>query len=296
MKLFLKKFVIFLTGFIVLTTIIAAGSLWSLRNSSFYKPAFLVNNVPEQEFDYIILGASNGLTTLNTKVIDSILDVKGLNLSMDDTALSSQYLMLQHFVKEGKQAKSVILAPISKSYYTENNNINDNDYRFLMYVNRPYVVNYYKQFKSFNAGLLSSSKWVPTLGVSYYNAELFYPSVLALFKPEMRNRFDIKGNYTYPVTHQLNEELVDFKAEDVKFTNQYFLKIKELCEIHNMQLICYFSPMKGKRLVVSSNGFEVINHSDRLTNSRYFYDDIHVNSIGRQIASEDFAKEFSLLK
>src|SRR5690606_22404653 len=133
------------------------------------------NTVTENNFDYIILGSSTGLTTLNTSTIDSALHTKGLNLSMDDTALSSQYLMLQHFLAEGKTTKFCVLAPSAASFDAINHDISDNDYRFLPYIHRDYVTAYFKQYTSKSARLISHSKWFPLLGVSYFNTELFYP-------------------------------------------------------------------------------------------------------------------------
>jgi hypothetical protein len=169
MRLFLKRLGFILLIFISASCIISFGSLWSLRQSSFYKPSFLVNDINEKAFDYIVLGASTGLTTLNTNVIDSVLHTNGLNLSMDDTALSSQYLMLQHFLAQGKTTKYCILAPSAPSFDAKNVNLSDNDYRFLPYIYNNYVSDYYGQYSSQPAQLLKWSEWIPTLGVSYFN-------------------------------------------------------------------------------------------------------------------------------
>ncbi|WP_204346103.1 hypothetical protein [Psychroserpens algicola] len=292
MTLFLKKFGILFLGFICLATALSFGSLWALRQSSFYKPSFLANAVDESKFDYVILGASNGLTTLNTKVIDSVLAIDGINLSMDDTAVSSQYLMLQHFLAEGKQTKYCILASSPSSFDFKRNAINDNDYRFLMYANRSYVSDYYKQFSGKRASLLYHSKWMPTLGVSYYNAELFFPSMMSLVRPNKRNRFDEKGNYTYPVFQIEDELITDIEEMPIAFSNAYVKKIKGLCDANGITLICYISPIKTKYATINSVPFNVINHSNGLNNMKYFHDEIHVNTLGREASSLNFANDF----
>ena len=151
MKLFLKKISTLFFVFIVLAMIMSFGSLYILRQSSFYKSSFLVNQVPQDNFDYVILGASDGLTTLNTKVVDSILSIEGLNLSMDDTSLSSHYLMLQHFLAEGKQTNYCVLVASALGFDTNPKALSNNDYRFLMYNNRPYVSDYFRQFSDRDA-------------------------------------------------------------------------------------------------------------------------------------------------
>ena len=173
MRLFLKRIAFILLIFISTSFVISYGSLWALRQSSFYKPSFLVNDITEKQFDYIVLGSSTGLATLNTKVMDSVLQTNGLNLSMDDTALSSQYLMLQHFLAQGKTTKFIILAPSASSFDANNLNLSDNDYRFLPYINTNYVSDYYGQYASQSAHLLRLSKWMPILGLSYFNVHTF---------------------------------------------------------------------------------------------------------------------------
>lgn len=293
MKLFLKNIGALFIVFIVLVMILSFGSLYFLRHSSFYKSSFLVNQVPQDNFDYIILGASDGLTTLDTKVIDSVLAVEGLNLSMDDTSLSSHYLMLQHFLAEGKQTKYCILVSSASGFDTYTNTLNNNDYRFLMYNNRPYVSDYYKQFTDARANILYYSKWMPQLGVSYYNAELFYPSLVSLLQPEKRNHFDDKGNFTYPVLNKEHLEITEFKAVSVEFLNPYVKQINALCDENNIELVCYVPPHTSKKAVINSTEYRVINHSTTLTNTSYFYDEIHVNSIGRRISSLNFSEAFS---
>uniref|UniRef100_UPI00404A493E hypothetical protein n=1 Tax=Gelidibacter sp. TaxID=2018083 RepID=UPI00404A493E len=246
----------------------------------------------ENKFDYIVLGASTGLTTLNTKVIDSVLSVKGLNLAMDDTSLPSHYLMLQHFIAEGKTTKYCILAPNNLNFDTEDNQLSDNDYRFLMYVNRPYVSEYYSMFDTKQSQILAWSKWIPTIGVSYYNAEVFYPSLVTINQPNKRNRFDANGNYAYPFIKFKDSVLIDEEYKSIKFNNNYLQKINELCRRHNIQLICYLSPLMDMEILVGKSNFEVINHSNLLNNARYFNDVIHVNYLGNQLSSEQFANDF----
>jgi len=278
--------------FISMSMAISAISLWSLRQSSFYKPSFLVNDIKEKKFDYIILGASTGLTTLNSRVIDSVLLTNGINLSMDDTALSSQYLMLQHFLAQGKTTKFCVLAPSVSSFDTENKNISDNDYRFLPFINTNYVSDYFEAYSSKSAQLISNSKYLPMLGVSYFNAEIFYPSLLSFMNPKKRNRFDNKGNYTYPARQNEDKQIIEFKTLPVYFKNNYLEKIEDLCKLHNVELICYLSPINAKKVVTENLDYKIINHSNILKNTSFFYDDIHVNYKGRQVSSIYFTDAF----
>lgn len=290
MRPFLRNISVIVILVLVLSLLLSVGSLWSLRRSSFYKPSFLVNAVKQDAFDYIVLGASTGLTTLNTHIIDSVNHTKGLNLSMDDTSLPSHYLMLQHFLAQGKRTKFCILAPNNASFDLKQGHLSNNDYRFLPYVSSTYVHDYYGDFSGAQARILSLSNWMPSAAVSYYNAEIFYPSLLVLLDPKRRNRFDASGNYTYPFIKYKDSALVDFVPRPLHFENAYLKKIKTLCDAHDIRLICYLSPMMDARVILENGRYEVINHSDFLKNARYFNDAIHVNSLGNRLTSLEFAE------
>ena len=107
MKKFIFKILVFGILFMVLANFLSYLVLFQLKKSNFYKPQFLANGVFQKNFDYVVLGSSTGLTTLDTKIIDSITGKKGLNISLDDSSLSSHYLMLQHFYKLDKKNKSL---------------------------------------------------------------------------------------------------------------------------------------------------------------------------------------------
>ncbi|WP_417200728.1 hypothetical protein [Bizionia sp.] len=290
MGIFLQRIGFILLLFIGVSSAISYGSFWALRQGSFYKPSFLERHIQTSAFDYIILGSSTGLTTLNTQVIDSVSGRHGLNLSMDDTSLSSQYLMLQHFIASGKQTPVCILAASILDYDVIDHVLSGNDYRFLPYVSRPYVYDYYNSFSGRPAGLAANSLWFPMLGVGYYNAELFYPSLVSLVQPQKRNRFDAYGNYSYPITTQVSELIVSRRPKTLQFKNPYFKKIQDLCAKYDMTLMVYIPPHKTLAVMTGTTLFPVINHSDILKDTRYFYDDFHVNRLGRQAVSLVFAR------
>ena len=293
---FLKKISILLVSILIIANLLSYFSLKFLRQGDFYKPSFLSNTVEENNFDYIILGASTGLTTLNTKLIDSIIGKNGINLSIDDSSLSTQYLMLQHFFAEGRTTNICVLAPSVKSYDYKSETVSANDYRFLPFIERDYVRNYFQSFSGIDANLLSNSKTFPFLGVSYYNVEVLYPSILTVFKPHYRNRFDSKGNYTYPVNTNIKDDSVimgNKKTLKVEFINPDLKKIKALCEKEGIELICYISPMKYISITTDNADYKIINHSNVLTKSNYFFDDVHVNRFGRQETSVQFSKDIT---
>lgn len=290
MKKFLFKIAIYTFFILLIGNGIAFLSLYVLGKSQLYKNQFVKNGVTATHFDYVVLGSSTGLTTLDTKLIDKKLQTSGLNISMDDTSLSSHYLMLQYFLSLGKSTKQLILCVTPGDIHNSTVELNNNDYRFLTEVQDTLIYNYYNRLEVKGLKVLTYSKYFPILGVSYYNNELFYPSIYAFLKPNKRNRFDEKGNYTYP---QIENNLYDTKLATSRpqFNNPSFLKIKKLCEENKIELIVYQSPIY--RTVVefpSTNEFKIINHSTILPED-LFYDNIHVNSKGRDFCTLAFCEE-----
>lgn len=282
MKRFIKKVVILIVICSALVALISYASLSVLKKSAFYKPSYLSQHVEPSNFDYIILGASTGLTTLNTELIDSLNHTKGINLAMDDTALATQYLMLQHFIYEGKSTDYCILAPSVFDFDVTDSVMSGNDYRFMMFNDRDYVQNHYSTFDGTDANLLKLSRWFPALGVAYYNVEILYPALQATVKPEKRNRFDANGNYVYPLSSSDDQKINTSTTFQIGFKNPWLMKIKALCETNNIKLIYYISPLQGYSVMAAPQINEVINHSDVLQNKKYFYDDIHVDRKGRK--------------
>ena len=297
MKKFLKTITIYGFSIFIVLNLISFLCLYSLEKSSFYKQQFVKNGVKETVFDYVILGSSTGLTTLDSKQIDSISGLNGLNISMDDSSLSAHYLILQQFYNFGHQTKEIVLCVIPKDLSNPNPRINGNDYRFLPHANDANVKEYFSEMEGDNKWIYQVTSFLPIVGVSYFNSELFFPGILAAFKPQKRNLFDDRGNFSYPVSRSTSKglEQINKKTQKVDVVNPYFIKIVDFCKQNNIQLTVYQSPIYNTQLVYDSN-FQVINHASLLTDVSLFYDKIHVNRNGRTICSREIGAYFSKTK
>lgn len=290
----MKKFLfyilkVFLIG-LVLAYAIAEFSFWSLRRGNFYKPSFVENSLKEKEVDYIILGASTALTGIDTKLLDSLTGLKGYNLAIDDTGLPNHYLMLVHFLETGHTTKKVILAPTLSSLKETRGTLGDNDYRFSMYNKRDYTYNYYDELENGDRfPVLSSTKYFSFLGISYYNVELFFPSLVSALKPKKHNRFDEVGDYTYP--NRKFKSLKEFETKEVNFKNDYLQKIVTICQSKGMELLIYFPPIYNTEIYWESSSLEILNLTNSLKETKYFYDEIHVNKIGKIEATKIIAEK-----
>ena len=292
MKKFLKKIAVWGFVTIILLNLIGLAVLLLHRNSNFYKPSFAANQTQEH-FDFIVLGSSMGLTTIDTKLIDEKLGTSSLNLSMDDTALPSHYLMLQHFLKQGHTVDLVILAITPWDVSNQNPKLGNNTHRFLPYIHEDYVWQHFQALSNSYDDPLILSYFQPFVGVGYYNAELFYPGLLTLLNSEKRNRFDISGNYVYPDSNFKGEH-VKAKAYTFNPQNPYLDKIIKLCKQNNIALRLYQSPIYQSELKISSSNTLLINHIDVLKDEKYFYDRIHVNQKGREVVTKKLINDLEL--
>jgi len=294
MREFILKLLKYSLLALLLINVVAFVSLFCLRKSEFYKPSYLINHFEENtQFDYIVLGSSRGLTTINTKQIDKNIGSRGVNLSIDDTGLPTHRLMLEHFYTNNFKTKKVILTLDRGSFKKGEIKINDNDYRFLPFISNDYVHDYCLKYEKGIIKKLSYSKYFPFLGLSFYNAELFFPSIITIFDRKRRNRFDDYGNYQYPAGSKLNSnnKLVTDEAE---ISNPMVMDLKRLCEENNSELILYIAPIYKTKLIIKNDiGIKIINHVDIVESSDNFYDHIHVNQEGREITTKaviDFIK------
>lgn len=290
MKRFLRHIAIY--GLLVFAGLNALAwvSLYLLRNSSFYKPGFLTHEVKQNHFDYIVIGSSIGLTTLNTALIDSVAGTKGINLSIDDTSLGSHYLMLRHFYAQGKKTKFCVLAISHWDLANKTPGLNDNDYRFLPFATEPYVHDYYKKMEPGYFKPLALSRYFPAIGVASYNTGIFYPSIAAALQPHRRNRFDASGNYSYPQAALMKPKA--WSAVTLQWENPFLDRVAALCRENGTRLIVYQAPVYNVNIVNHKKDIHFINHANALNEARSFYDEIHVNEYGRKLASAIFAKEF----
>lgn len=293
MKKFLLKIIQYGVIALLLFNAIAWCNLYFLRNSSFYKPQFLSHQIKETNFDYIIIGSSVGLTGLNSIQIDSLINSKGINLCIDDTGISSNYLMLQHFYNLKKKTKCCILVMNHWDFSNTSQQLSTNDYRFLPFVSENYVNQYYFNLEKGYFKPLAFSKYFPMIGVSYYNSEIFYPSLIAKIQPSKRNRFDEKGNYVYPDNEVVNDKQITTTI--LKWNNPYIEKINQLCKANNTKLLVYQAPIFKTKVVNYTQGYNFVNHSSLLSNKSDFYDAIHVNNYGREKISKEIAPSIQKL-
>lgn len=282
----MKKFLLVLLKYslatIVLVNIICFFANYQLKKGMFYKPSFLINQFKSNTpFDYILLGSSRALTTLDSKQIDHQLNIKGINLAMDDTDLKTHFLMLQHFINNGYTTKYCILNIDSQSFTNTPKELGNNDYRFIPFTHQKHVKKHYLAYENKLLKPLYQSFINPFLAYGYYNLELLPAALISTIKPTYKNRFDNFGNYSYPTTNSpLKSSTISKTTKSI--TNPLLQEFIAFATLHNMKVILYIAPIFNTSIEITNlKNTHLINHSDAVQNPNLFYDNIHVNKKGR---------------
>ena len=283
----------------IIGNVIGFSANYFLKKSSFYKSSFLLNNFNSgNKLDYFVVGSSRGLTTINTTLIDKELNTKGVNLSMDDTDLKTQFLMIKHFFESNYKSDYLVLVLDANHFTHTSIELGNNDYRFAPFTERDYVKDHFKKYEKSTLNVLTNSNFNPFFAYSYYNLELLLPATLSVFKPKYRNKFDMFGNYSYPSSgHGKNNE--NLKQEEIKIeiTNPIIKEVENYLNENNCKLIIYIAPYQQEKFIFNKDlNYSIINHSTVLEDKNsLFYDKQHVNSEGRKVITISFINNFKSL-
>jgi hypothetical protein len=226
--------------------------------------------------------------------IDTSLGLNGFNASTDGGGIATNILMLKHLIHNDVRFKYCVFAldPIG----IEDNvyQFSKNTYRFIPFCHENYIQETIDKFEP--SGEKRNFQWAkiyPGFTVFENNKTLLTAAVESFFNPQKRNRFDEKGNYTYPLGDTINQHL---KYDTLQFSSfgLVYKDLSRICKENNIILITYIAPLKGTCLQVPVIT-NLINHSSQLKNAYYFADDLHVNSVGRDAATDSFCKDFRMI-
>lgn len=285
MKIFLVKLLKYSLICLVITNVIALFSIYSIRNSDMFKPSFVLRYFSKENrnFDYVLMGPSTGLRGTDTRIIDSVFQKKGFNLSMDDSSYGAQYLMLEHFLHNGFTTKTLILLLIPERMNTEHEIIYNNEFYFLPYIWEQPVYNYFAEKESGFMKIRSYTKYLPILGVSYYNQQLFFSSLASAVNPHYKHHFDENGNETYAIPNVPFEKKL--KVDTLLFCNKDAKKIEALCRQNGIKLVYYYSPQYNEIIEKPKLNDRIIIDNGFSNQKNLFQDKYHLNIEGRRIVT-----------
>jgi len=275
---------------IVLIVLIPVHGVYVLRNSAFFKPNYVTTHLKEKSIDYVVLGSSRGLTTLDTKVLDSVWGTNGFNASLDGQNILGGVMMLEHLLANNTKFRVCILSldigDVGKGF----DQPSSNSYRWITSINNRYISNYFSAFDDTSSKLISASRFWPGFGFWYNNKKLVPAYLFSLYNNKARNKFDASGNFSYPALSIATKTLKKKEGEKhLELKGLALEKIKTICEENNIQLLIYVAPYYGNKIAFSKSDI-LVNHSSLFFGAdSLFYDDIHVNTLGRSLATLKFA-------
>jgi hypothetical protein len=262
-----------------------------IKKSNIFKCTYVYNNLSNVTLDYIVLGSSRGLTTLNTNKIDSKLGLTGFNASTDGGGIATNWLMLNHLIHCNVKFKYCILVLDDMGIEDNTYQFSKNTYRFIPFFNYENIQNEINKFEDcrekFN---FRASRFYPGFTVFENNKVILPTAIRALINPKERNRFDENGNYVYPSKVKIDKTYINDTVTYRKYGHVYH-EFENLCKKNNIILITYIAPLQEHHLNLPPKS-HLINHSSLFNNSIYFYDHLHVNSIGRDRATDSFLLNF----
>jgi hypothetical protein len=217
--------------------------------------------------------------------------LSGFNASTDGGGIATNILMLQHLIHNNVKFKYCIFTLDAIGIADHTYQFSKNTYRFVPFCHEPYIQETMAKFEDCKEkSNFRASRFYPGFTVFENNKTLLTGAVKALINPQTRNRYDEKGNYTYPLRQPIDKKINFDTKEFAKYGTVYYDLLK-ICTENNIKLITYIAPIEGQFLKVPYTK-NLINHSDLLDNTKFFADELHVNPIGRQIATTAFANIF----
>lgn len=297
MRSFLYRIILVLAVAFVLLECISFLLINRICHSNFYKPSVAFNNQNKQ-YEYIILGSSRGLTTLDTKQVDEALGTKGYNFSIDDTGIQTHELTLEHLISCGIKFKYLVLAYDNTGLETTDLIIGANDHRFLPFIHRSYIHKYFRDRSKIGGQFYTLNRIFPFLGLGYFNIELLWPSIFASINPKYRYRSDNYGNYSYPNINSTAHSSNVKRLAKLNTNNQALNQILDICSENKITPILFYAPHQDISIVSDNMSgipldIAIFNYSDSLSDSNGFYDHHHVNAEGRKAVTNIFIKDFS---
>jgi hypothetical protein len=87
---------------------------------------------------------------------------------------------------------------------------------------------------------------------------LFYPSLVSIFNPSARNRFDDKGNYSYPIDNS-NKKFKNAEnlIRTIEYKNPYLNKVINFCNENKINCYDTADVYKNSYNILKENKFSI---------------------------------------
>jgi len=271
------------------------GFTYVFQKGNYTKIQWL-DKVSNQKFDFAVHGNSRAYTSLDLKMIEEQTKKKGINISVDGSSITDQYLMLKLFILKNNKIKKLYLQIDPFSSNTEE--IFDFAVpKFFPYLKEPVVFDHFKQF----GYEWYAYRYIPFYRYAKYNTLWGIHEVINDGFNILPQDFDSYGDFFYPdVAYKGPAKLRDLTF-DLKGKYKFLNDIISLCKANKIELILFTAPVADikideqyKRNIAEftlqmkrDKGVEYLNFGDIYQHDpTFFYNEIHINQKG----AEDFTR------
>jgi hypothetical protein len=272
----------------ILFWLLDAGFTYVFKKGNYTKIQWL-DKIHDQNFDFAVHGSSRGYTSLDLKKIHEVTGQTGINISVDGSSITDQYLMLKLFIRNNNKVKRLYLQIDPFSSDTEE--VFDFAVpKFFPYLKDPMVFDHFKQF----GYQWYAYRYIPFYRYAKYNTLWGFHEVLNDWFSILPQDFDEYGDFYYPdVKYDGPKKLRDLTFDlnsKFKFLNQTI----SYCQKNGIKLILFTAPVADIRIdkayadnikafkeKMSKSGVEYYNYGDLYKNDpKFFYNEIHLNKSG----------------
>lgn len=259
-----------------------------IRCHTIFKSNLIFNQL---EANSLILGSSRALTGVGAKQLTTSTKEQWYNLSIDDTPVETHLLVLELLIEKGNTPNCLLLQFDESKEKGDYTKIHDRDYQFLPYA---YYDNgllwEYMKYKQNGFGALLYL--IPILKYAYYNTELFFPAVGLIFNPNYHHRFDESGDYSYPVVTTFVSTCTSRELKIINLQNKILARINSLCVENDIRLFVFTAPYRCQTAdIVPNKEIFYYNYSTIFNEDSYFYDEMHINDLGKDAFTQIILKE-----
>lgn len=288
MRRFIKSVAILLFAIFIVFYLLDLLFTDAYKKGSYFKTQWIYS-MTGLHYDYAVLGASRSLTAIDMKVANAKSGLNGINLSLDGTLPTTQYLILKIFLEHGNSTDHLILNV--NPWQIGIDSISHFSFpRFLPFVHDSIVFNFFVDYdKEWIA-----YKYIPFYRYAKYNFDwgigMYLNTAFSLVKPD----YDKYGSFFYPFTNYVGSKSKYDYLFDMSNDFKNLKLIIELCKEYDIRLTVIFLPVVNLnynhayqdnagqfRNFLKGYGVEYIEYRDTY-NGQYelFTDENHFNRYG----------------
>ena len=252
----------------------------------------------DKEFDYLVLGSSRAYGSLDISLLDSIIDKKGINLGLNGSGFTENFITLKLFLKNGNKVDSVFLQVDPYSLMSDSSFSNS----FHSYAYLPYwdVDKEIENVLHENIPLLKDWPFYPAL-LSYFIYNNYYSPYNIYKGLKNKGEFCSKGFDCYN-----GNKIFDTLPKDQNIIGDeifivpdskdifYYNKILDLAKENNIEVISYMAPtldtFSNFETVNILKNISYISSNSKIWDPNLFSDATHVNRFGRDLFTIEFGQ------